>query len=432
MEIKTSEVPTQDDLQDVLEQIESSNNYEQTISDNRIKFIVDSKMILDSINKVMGVIPTNPVIPILENFLLTESHILGSDLQTSIRVPLSANGLDNEKFSIAVPARMFRDWLKRLPKQPITIEVEIENSAITVLSDNGRYTFACEDGGDFPLPAEPKGTTQLMFNQSEFLESVKGLVHFTSDDEMKPAMQGVYMEFKDNSCTFVATDSHSMKVYGIDYKWDGNMFHILPNANCLRQLVKVASNDKGQELQVEFNETNIFFYANGIEIISRLIDEKFVDYKNVIPSKYELVGNVEWNTPKKFKGNFESVLKSVVVDRKQLIETIKRGEIFANRTSFQIQIHINSSDKLLTVRAEDVDFSNESKESIPIESALLFSKDKDFIIGFNSRKLTACLESYDTERVTLYVSQPNRAVLIEGDRELETVLLMPVQLGCYY
>lgn len=472
--MKTQNVPTSDDLQDILEAQSENEDFEQTNEDLQdedqdeldedydheeyededdepepekelkelVKFSVNSDKFLEKLNLIMGIIPNNPVLPILENFLLTESEITASDLQTAINVPLPTTwGIgDDTKFAIAVPARMFRDWLKRLPKQVITITVDLNSNVIEVRSDNGRYTFTCEDGGDFPRPATQKDCKRLVFNQNEFLEATKGMLPFISSDEMKPAMNGISMQFANNICTFVATDSHRLKTYGIDYKYEGEPFSVLPNGNALQQLVRIANTkDKKAQLTFSFNDTNFFIYCDGVEIISRLIDEVFPDYHCVIPQRGKLIKEkVLLSVPRvdrfatKRQTVLQSFLKEVVIDRSQLIQTIKRSQIFANRTSQQLRFSIDFDSYNIDIIAEDIDFSNESKEFLPSKNySLLQTKDK-FEIGFNAKFLLGCLESFNCDEVTLFLSEPNRACLIEGDRELETVLIMPVMLNNYY
>ncbi|VAW25836.1 DNA polymerase III beta subunit, partial [hydrothermal vent metagenome] len=87
-----------------------------------MKFIVSSSVLLKQLSNIQGVITTNPVVPILENFLfeINEGKLIvtASDLQTSIITELDVES--SEAGSIAVPAKILLDTLKNLPEQPVT------------------------------------------------------------------------------------------------------------------------------------------------------------------------------------------------------------------------------------------------------------------------------------------------------------------------
>src|SRR5688500_14930469 len=91
-----------------------------------MKFIVNSAYLLKQLSNINGVITTNPVVPILENFLFELEKggltVTASDLQTSMITELQVES--KEKGSIAVPARILLDTLKNLPEQPVTFSID--------------------------------------------------------------------------------------------------------------------------------------------------------------------------------------------------------------------------------------------------------------------------------------------------------------------
>ena len=74
-----------------------------------MKFIVNSSYLLKQLSNINGVITTNPVVPILENFLFeiekSNLTVTASDLQTSMITEITVES--KEKGNIAVPARIF-------------------------------------------------------------------------------------------------------------------------------------------------------------------------------------------------------------------------------------------------------------------------------------------------------------------------------------
>ena len=87
-----------------------------------MKFIVSSSYLLKQLSSINGVITTNPVVPILENFLFEITDglftITASDLQTSMITELEVEA--KEDGNIAIPAKILMETLKNLPEQPVT------------------------------------------------------------------------------------------------------------------------------------------------------------------------------------------------------------------------------------------------------------------------------------------------------------------------
>lgn len=374
-----------------------------------MKFIVSSAGLLKQLNSLKGLVPSNPVIPILENFLFEISdgilRVTASDLQNAMTLETGVE--TEEKASVAIPARMLLDTLRNLPEQPITFTIDTDSHGIEILSDNGRYTLAGEDAGDFPRPAEPKNTTNLMFSSDVISNAISYALFAVSSDEMKPAMNGIYVNLSNGKTNFVATDSHRL----VRYRYDGtegnsNSSIIIPG-KAFEQL-KNALPSSPQEIQLEFNDTNVFFSFANIKMVSRLIDERFPDYENVIPTSND---------------------KNLTIDRLQLLSSLKRISIYANKTSQQIRFKLENNNLLIS--AEDVDFSNEAKENLPCDY-----DGEALEIGFNGKFLMEMLSNLNCDSVHFEFSEPNRAALMYPHEAVENedilMLVMPVMLNNYY
>lgn len=180
-----------------------------------MKFIVSTSTLLRQISAVNGIIPSNPMVPILENFLFeikdSMLSITASDLQTSIIAELAVEA--EEDGSIAVPARMLTDTLKNLPEQPVTFTIDFETYSVEISSDNGRYKLAGENAADFPkVPVLSRAETLEI--PSDIMATAIGYTLFaTSTDEMKPAMNGVFFNLTEHNANFVSSDSHRLIRY---------------------------------------------------------------------------------------------------------------------------------------------------------------------------------------------------------------------------
>ncbi|WP_138990123.1 DNA polymerase III subunit beta [Larkinella sp. C7] len=377
-----------------------------------MKFIVSSSVLLKQLSAINGVVATNPIVPILENFLFKlEDDILtvtASDLQTTMITNIAVES--SEKGAIAIPAKLLLDTLRGLPEQPITFNVNIETFGTEILTDNGRYKLSGENPIDFPKIPTVNRSLTVELSSDALLSAINNTVFATSTDDLRPAMTGVYLQLTAGSATFVATDGHRLIRYrrtDISSPSDSSM--IIPRKALT--LLK-ASLPEAAPVKAEFSQSNASFTfagspAGSTQMICRLIDERFPDFENAIPT----------NNP-----------NIMTIGRTDILNSLKRIMIYANRTTHQIRLSLKTNS--LTISAEDLDYSNEANEK------LLCDYDGDPLeIGFNAKFLTEMLNNLSAKMLSFEMSAPNRAgLIIPADKEEDEdilMLVMPVMLNTY-
>ncbi len=373
-----------------------------------MKFIVNSSYLLKQLTNINGVITTNPVVPILENFLFeidkNNLTVTASDLQTSMITEIIIES--KEKGSIAVPARILLDTLKNLPDQPVTFSIDQTSYSVEISSDNGRYKLAGENATDFPKVPAVSNDFSASVSSDVLSKAINNSIFATSSDELRPAMTGVYVNLGEKSTTFVATDGHRLVRYRrTDVKSDTSNAIIIPRKAL--NILKATLPSDNTDVSIDFNLSNAFFKFGNIRMICRLIDERYPDYENVIPAS--------------------STIK-MTINRLDFLSSLKRISIYANRTTHQVRLKITGSE--LQVSAEDLDFSNEANERLSCEH-----EGEDIEIGFNARFIIEMLSNLQTEQIKLGMTAPNKAGLIspaEKDTDEDILMLvMPVMLNQY-
>ena len=346
------------------------------------------------------------VLPILDNFLFEindgELTITATDLQTSMTTTLKVESKENGK--ICIPSKILMDTLKTFPNQPITIDVNTETFGIEITTDNGKYNLAGENGDDYPEIPKEDGTSTLDMSCSVLSDAIAKCLFAVSSDELRPAMTGVYCSMNNDNVLFVATDAHKLVRYKrTDAKADVASSFILPKKALT--LLKNSLPDSDINVAVGYNSTHAFFKFEHLNMVCRLIDEKYPDYEAVIPT----------NNPNK-----------LTIERNVFLNALKRVSIFANKTTHQVRLKVAGSE--LHISAEDVDFSNEAFERLPC-----VYEGEDMEIGFNARFLVEMLSNLESKEVFLEMSLPNRAGLIlpadPDENEEILMLVMPVMLN---
>ena len=375
-----------------------------------MNFIVSSAALSRQLSRIAGAIPSRSVLPIIENFLFEIDQnsltVSTTNLETSMQTKLTIESR-GEAIKVAIPARILQDILKALPEQPITFLIDEENFGVEISSENGKYKISGENGEDFPSIPQPMDTDAINIPQHAMLKAVGKTLFAASTDEDKAALNGIYFDLGEHGATFVATDAHRLVRYRrVDVTVDNPTSFIVPQ-KALNLLKGSLDPNANKDITIHYNENNAFFRSDDLLLVCRLIDQKYPDYENVIPV----------DNPNK-----------LFISRQDLLGTLRRVNIFANRSTHQVRFTVKGSE--LTISAEDPDFANEAKESLKCTY-----EGQDIEIGFNASLLIDVISNVDTEEVTIELSEPNRAGIIfpnlqeEGENIL--MLIMPIMLNSY-
>lgn len=379
-----------------------------------MKFIVSSSNLLKQIQMLNGVLNSSNTLPILDNFLFEVDKgtltISASDLETTITTHITVESKDTG--NVAVPARLLMDTLKTFPEQPLTFTIDKKRLAIEISSDYGKYKITGQNGDEFPKAPSVDNGSSIEMDGAILSRAIGKTLFAAGNDELRPVMSGVFVQFAPDGTTFVATDAHKLVRYRRgDVKASGSASFILPRKP-LNLLKNILGTTEGI-VRVEYNATNARFSwgiapdgSVGSTLICRLIDGKYPNYDAVIPK----------NNPNK-----------LTIDTTALLGSIRRVSIFANKTTHQVRLKIAGSE--LNISAEDLDFSNEAAERLTCSYA-----GDDMEIGFNSRFLVEMLTNIDSNEATIEMSAPNRAGILlpnnnSGATEDTLMLVMPVMLN---
>ncbi|BAV09762.1 DNA polymerase III, beta subunit [Filimonas lacunae] len=370
-----------------------------------MKFIVSSSSLLKHLQQISGVINSNTVLPILEDFLFEIEEkkltIVATDLETVMRVQMDVESKANGK--VCIPAKILIDSLKNIPDQPLTFSID-KNFAIEITSDNGKYKVMGENPDNFPKEPVADDTNSFTISSHALLTAINKTLFAVSNDDLRPAMTGVYFELHKDAIQFVATDAHRL----VRYK--------KTNITCPKadsfiapkkplNLLKNALPDNEDELTLNYNASHLFVTHGSTQLICRLIDARFPDYKVVIPTDnpYKLLVN---------KADFQSALRRV--------------SVFSNKSTNQVALSISGSE--LQLAAQDVDFSFEGNERMNCQY-----DGEDLQIAFNAKFLIEMLNAANSDEVKIELSTSTKAGIIKPTEQAENeellMLVMPLMLN---
>ncbi|MEP6512406.1 MAG: DNA polymerase III subunit beta [Parafilimonas sp.] len=370
-----------------------------------MKFIVSSAVLLKHLQQIQGVINANTVLPILEDFLFEiedkKLKVTATDLETVMRVQMDVESKSNGR--ICIPARILIDSLKNISDQPLSFNID-KNFSVEITSDNGKYKVMGENPDNFPKEPVADDTSNFSISNDALVSAISKTLFAVSNDDLRPAMTGVLFELDKDSIQFVATDAHRLVQYKRnDVSCPKTENFIVPKKPLT--LLKNTLASGTDELTISYN-SNHFFVAHGTsQLVCRLIDARFPDYKVVIPTDnpYKLTVN---------KNDFQNALR--------------RLSVFSNKSTNQVVLNISGSE--LQLAAQDVDFSFEGNERMNCQY-----DGEDMQIAFNAKFLIEILNAADSDEVIIELATPTRAGIIkpieQEDNEEVLMLVMPLMIN---
>ena len=202
------------------------------------------------------------------------------------------------------------DSLKEFPELPLTIEVNDKNWEIKISWKSGSLSIPGASAVSYPavpqLNAEKK---ELRLDVDTLVNGINKTIFATADDELRPVMNGIYINLAPNALTFVGTDAHKLVKYEAETENEVTASFILPKkpANLLKSVLL----KEDDAIEMAFDSKNALFKLKSHTLVCRLIEGNYPNYNAVIPA----------NNPNK-----------VLVDRIELVNGIKRVAVCSNPT----------------------------------------------------------------------------------------------------
>ena len=374
-----------------------------------MKFVVSSSELLSHLQAISRAISSKSQYPVLDCFLIdlkgTTLSMTASDLEVTMTTTMETESTDGDG-KVALPSKMLLEILKKLPEQPLTFEIAMDNLAVDIVSEKGKYNFVGQPAEDYPtLPVvEEDKASNLQVSASLLLTGITKTLFATADDELRPVMNGILFEFSPENLTFVASDSHKLVRYQrLDAKSDFEASFILPKkpAALLKNVLPRESGD----VMVEFDNKNAFFNLPNYKLVCRLVEGNYPSYNAVIPQE----------NPNK-----------AVIDRVDLANTLGRVSIFSSQSSNLVKLHLSNDE--MVVSAQDIDFSVSAFEKLKCQ----YDGD-ELEIGFKSVFLSDILENISSGDIIIEMSDPSRAAIVlpfeKNENEEELMLLMPMMIN---
>ncbi len=374
-----------------------------------MKFEVASNMMLQHLQLIARVIASRSTLPILESVLFElegdKLRLTAADMANRMSTELTVNNIGGENGTFAVPERILLEPLKELPDQPIAFEVNTDSKAAQIAYSNGHYTFVVQDASTYPQAAALSQDAIISVLPAESLMSgLSATLFATSQDERRPIMTGVYMDFFEDKLVFVGSDGQILvKQEDANVRSSQRSAFCLPRKACL--LLRSVLPKLEGNVQLTYDNNYLHIELGDYTLTARLLEGRYPNYNSVIPTSnpYE-----------------------VKVDRLQLLSGAKRVAIFSNPATSMLRMEFTPDG--IRLSANDIDFSVAAEEHVAADCPA----DMNMRIGFKSDVFQTILQGMSSEEVIMTLADQTRAGLIlpaENEPGISLCnLLLPMKL----
>ena len=364
---------------------------------NGMKITINHTNLNKAVSFVEKVVSKNPALPILNNILLKTENgrlkVSATNLEVGINYFLGAK--IEETGEITVPARIFYDFINSLRDEKITLTTK--NNILFVNTDKYKTQILGFDPKEFPIIPKIKSEPFSVVQAKILKTGLSTVLDSVAISETRPELAGVFLQFTSKQIIFAATDIFRLTEKTVDIKHKQTNSFILPR-NTVIELMRLLG-DVISDVEVRFSDNQVAFSNDDFEIVSRLVDGSYPDYKKVIPDKF---------------------ISRVLVKKNDLEKNVRLAGLFSSNIA---DIKLNCAESSITITAK-----NSNKGEIQVVGDILL-KNEPFDISLNHNYLLDGLKIIPTEHVVIeYTGQGSPLVLKpEYDNNDLTYLIMPLR-----
>lgn len=342
-------------------------------------------------NLKQGIFVTSPItgkntnLPILNNLLLSASNgsirLLATDLELGVSTVV--RGKIEEDGTLTVDAKLLSSYVSLLPNNKL--EISSKETELTLESEGYKTKMKGELADDYPLIPELDKEHYYQVNINEFKQAISSVVFAVMFNENRLALSGVLFSIDNETLTMAGTDSYRLaeKVIKVSsnivpVEGEGPRRIIIP-IKTLQELARIIAGDFSDNKDVEniriyVTDNQIAFSFDTVEVVSRLIDEQYPDYKQIIPNQFK---------------------SSCTVDREELVRAVKASALFSKSGVNDINLDMKTEQCAVVVSAT----SGQAGENTAVVGAKIEGGDNGVVINY--KYLIDGLNSMGTQLVKI-------------------------------
>ncbi|PIR93402.1 DNA polymerase III subunit beta [Candidatus Falkowbacteria bacterium CG10_big_fil_rev_8_21_14_0_10_43_10] len=382
-----------------------------------MKFSCTQENLKKGLLNIVHVAGKNINLPILSNVLIEVSNnIKFTSTDLEIGVVSSVRGKIEKEGKTTINAKLFTDYINLLPNK--RVDVELINNEILIKCENYKTKINAENADDYPIIPAIEKENYYSFEFEEFKKAVNEVIFAAAADETRIELSGVYFEFHQNELILAATDSYRLAERKIKYKEkpeeqkDIIKKIIIPTKtlqeairiSSTSQDIEVSSDEPNHKIKIYITENQILFTYDEVELVSRVIEGQYPDYRQIIPSTDEKNRTL------------------VSIGRQDLIRAIKASSLFSKANINDVHFDFPKAKNQAVISSVGSQ-KGESTVELPIE---IIGMDNGVVLNY--KYLLDGLNSLNSDEVVLEIVNSNTPVSLKAkNRQDYLYIIMPIR-----
>ncbi len=366
-----------------------------------MKLICTQENLNKGLNLVSYLADKNTNLPILNNVLLKATKngltLITTNLEIGIKVFIRSKVEEEGEFT--VDAKLLNNFISLLPKE--NIEIITKDKVLNIKNKNQEANISGLDAEDFPLIPEIEKENEVEIKIKDLKKALNQVIFSASSDNSRIEINAVNFLFKSNQLILVATDSYRLTEKKIKINSNKEKNLIIP-LKTVQELVRILDEEDNQKINIYFNENQIMFIFNNIELVSRVINSKYPDYKQIIPKEFITTMRCEVN---------------------KLIPIIKSVSLFCKQGINDINLIFDSKNQKLEVSTTSSINGSKDIAKIPVK---ITGENNDIV--FNFRYLLDGLNNINNKEIIININNSKSPGLLKPEDGQDYIyLIMPIK-----
>ena len=254
-----------------------------------MKLQVTQTNLAKALGTVARVANTRNTLPILANVLLKTDNNRLSIAATNLDIGIThyIGSKISSEGAITVPARLMQDFVSSLPDS--ILNLELKDNKLHINNDQYQSTINGIVADDFPVMPAIKDGVSWKTAAGEFKKALSQVVFAASADDARPVLNGVYFHSTGGQAVAVATDSYRLAETKLGKT--AKPVNFLMPFSAAQDLLRIIS-DADKEVAVTHDEQQVQFQVGDVNLVARLIEGNYPDYRKLIPNKFSTVAKL--------------------------------------------------------------------------------------------------------------------------------------------
>ena len=348
-------------------------------------FYITKEEVVKSLNQTLGVVEKRQTLPILSNVLFevdeSSLKLTATDLESEISTTSTISNFKSGGKTTA-PARKLSDLCRLLPDMT-EIHFFLDGDNLRIETESGKYNLSTLPSGDFPVFETEETQSQINISSQNLKTLISKTAFAMGNQDWRHYLNGLFLLIDDKTITTVATDAHRLALAhsSLNEAVSESTNGIVPRKS-INEIGKLVG-EGSENVVIKLGQTSIAANVSGTTFVSKLIEGKFPDYEQVIPSG-------------------ESSL--LVVDRKNFSESLSRVSVLSSEKYKGVRIL--TKENSLNISANNPE-KEQGEENVECEY-----QGEEIDIAFNVNYLQEILSTLDSEKIEINFFGSEKSCLI--------------------